>query len=157
MSECHAAEDPEPLDRVPAGRQLFVPVRSGPTGCTARFFRTALGGRTAVAFTSPQRLVRTLGSGQSWIRLSEPALRALAAPLGVTALRIDPRLSAPAPATAPASVSSPAPASAPAAPPAPVNGPAPAPASASAPAPASALAAASPPPVERTRRDLLIG
>jgi hypothetical protein len=95
MSECRAAEDPEPLDRVPAGHCLFVPVRSGPTGCTARFFRTALGGRTAVAFTSPEQLVRTLGADQSWIRLSEPALRALALPLGVTALRIDPRLSAP--------------------------------------------------------------
>jgi len=155
MSECHATEDPEPLDRVPAGRRLFVPVRSGPAGCTARFFRTALGGRTAVAFTSRERLVRTLGSGQSWIRLSEPALRALAAPLGVAALRIDPRLSAPAPATASATVSSPAPASAPTAPPAPVYGPAPAPAPAS--ASASALAAASPLPAGQTRRDLLIG
>jgi hypothetical protein len=149
MSECHATEDPEPLDRVPAGRRLFVPVRSGPAGCTARFFRTALGGRTAVAFTSRERLVRTLGPDQPWIRLSEPALRALGAPLGVGSLRIDPRLSAPAPVSAPARI----PASAPAA--ASVTAPAPdsAPAANSVTAPASP----SPRPADRTRRDLLIG
>ncbi len=92
--------DAEPLERVPAGPALFVPVRSGPAGCTTRFFRTSLGGRTAVAFTSERRLIRTLGPAQPWIRLSEPALRALAAPLGVAELRIDPRLSARAPAPA---------------------------------------------------------
>ncbi|WP_405584450.1 SAV_915 family protein [Streptomyces sp. NBC_01190] len=96
MSSSRTAEDAEPLDRVPAGHPLYVPVRSGPLGYAARFFRTPLGGRTAVAFTSEQRLIRTLGAGQEWIRLSEPALRALAAPLGVATLRIDPRLSAPA-------------------------------------------------------------
>lgn len=31
--------DPEPSERIPAGL-LYVPVRSGPAGCTARFFRT---------------------------------------------------------------------------------------------------------------------
>ncbi|MFC4034281.1 SAV_915 family protein [Streptomyces polygonati] len=96
MSPSQLAEDPEPLQPVPAGHCLYVPVRSGPLGSAARFFRTALGGRTAVAFTTEQRLVRTLGPAQEWIRLSEPALRALAAPLGITTLRIDPRLSAPA-------------------------------------------------------------
>ncbi|MYS19104.1 hypothetical protein GA0115240_10477 [Streptomyces sp. DvalAA-14] len=107
MSPSQTTEDPEPLQAIPAGRCLYVPVRSGPLGSAARFFRTALGGRTAVAFTTEQRLVRTLGPAQEWIRLSEPALRALAAPLGITTLRIDPRLSAPAartptgPATAP--------------------------------------------------------
>jgi hypothetical protein len=65
-------------------------------GCTARFFRTPLGGRTAVAFTSGAKLTTTLGSDQASIKLSAPALRALAAPLGVTALTIDPSLSAPA-------------------------------------------------------------
>jgi len=149
MSECQATEDPEPLDRVPAGRRLFVPVRSGPAGCTARFFRTALDGRTAVAFTSRERLVRTLGPEQRWIRLSEPALRALGEPLGVGSLRIDPRLSAPAPVAAPVQVpaSCPAPASAP--------GAASAPASVT--TAASTPAAPSPRPADRTRRDLLIG
>ena len=107
MPSRQAAEDPaepedtEPLERVPAGPALYVPVRPGPQGCTARFFRTALGGRTAVAFTSRRRLARTLGPAQGWIRLGEPALRALAAPLGITELRVDPRLSAPAPAAVP--------------------------------------------------------
>jgi hypothetical protein len=98
MPASTTVEDAEPLEPGPAGHALFVPARSGPAGSTARFFRTALGGRTAVAFTSERRLVGTLGTGQGWIRLSEPALRALAAPLGITELRIDPALSAPAPA-----------------------------------------------------------
>ncbi|MEV6012901.1 SAV_915 family protein [Streptomyces sp. NPDC051976] len=100
MPARHTPEDAEPLEPVPAGPALFVPVRSGPAGCTTRYFRTALGGRTAVAFTSERTLTRTLGPAQRWIRLSEPALRALAAPLGIAELRIDPRLSAPAPAPA---------------------------------------------------------
>ncbi|MCX4455970.1 hypothetical protein OG585_25575 [Streptomyces sp. NBC_01340] len=95
MSPVEYSEDPEPCERFPAGL-LFVPVRSGPTGCTARFFRTPLGGRTAVGFTSVASLTATLGPDQASIRLSEPALRALAAPLGVTALTVDPSFSAPA-------------------------------------------------------------
>lgn len=95
MSAVDLCEDPEPSERVPAGL-LFVPVRSGPMGCTARFFRTPLGDRTAVGFTSADKFAATLGAGQGCVRLSEPALRALAAPLGVTALTVDPLLSAPA-------------------------------------------------------------
>ncbi|MFD8221285.1 SAV_915 family protein [Streptomyces sp. NPDC059340] len=94
MSPVEHSEDPEPCERVPAGL-LFVPVRSGPAGCTARLFRTPLGGRTAVGFTSAAKLTATLGPDQASIRLSEPALRALAAPLGVTALTVDPQFSAP--------------------------------------------------------------
>ncbi|MGG2461793.1 SAV_915 family protein [Streptomyces sp. RGM 3693] len=92
MSHHLHAEDPEPADRVPAG-PLFVPVRPGPAGCTARLFRTPLGGRTAVGFTSPQRLAEVLGSGQPWVRLSEPALRALAEPVGASTVTVDPRFS----------------------------------------------------------------
>ncbi|KUL40398.1 hypothetical protein ADL22_15055 [Streptomyces sp. NRRL F-4489] len=95
MSHPLHAEDPEPAERVPAG-PLFVPVRPGPAGCTARLFRTPLGGRTAVGFTSPQRLAAALGGGQPWVRLSEPALRALAEPVGATTVTVDPRC-APAP------------------------------------------------------------
>jgi hypothetical protein len=95
MSPVDRSEDPEPSEPVPAGL-LHVPVRSGPAGCTARFFRTPLGGRTAVGFTSAAKLTATLGTDQASIKLSEPALRALAAPLGVTALTVDPSLSAPA-------------------------------------------------------------
>ncbi|MFB9371622.1 SAV_915 family protein [Kitasatospora sp. NPDC001664] len=100
MSQCEYTEDPEPLERVPAG-PLYVPVRPGPMGCTTRFFRTPLGGRTAVAFSSELLLTAALGAEQPWIRLAEPALRALAAPMGVTALTVDPQLSAPAAAPSP--------------------------------------------------------
>ncbi|MFF0047999.1 hypothetical protein OH781_35045 [Streptomyces sp. NBC_01550] len=95
MSPVEFPEDPEPSERFPAGL-LYVPVRSGPAGCTTRFFRTPLGGRTAVGFTSAAKLTATLGTNQPSIRLSEPALRALAAPLGVTTLTVDPQFSAPA-------------------------------------------------------------
>ncbi|GHE43092.1 hypothetical protein GCM10018785_10970 [Streptomyces longispororuber] len=109
-------EDPEPAERGPAG-PLFVPVRPGPAGCVARLFRTPLGGRTAVAFTSAQRLTTTLGSRQPWIRLSEPALRALAEPLGVALVTVDPRLTDAALTTpqpsAPAATPAPVPAGAP--------------------------------------------
>jgi hypothetical protein len=101
MSAPLTCEDPEPLEPGPAGAALYVPVRPGTAGLTARFFRTALGGRTAVAFTSERRLRATLGD-QPWIRLAEPALRALAEPLGVRELRVDPRLAAPAPGPVPA-------------------------------------------------------
>ncbi|MER5356805.1 SAV_915 family protein [Streptomyces sp. NPDC002785] len=103
MSDRSGTDDPEPLEPGPAG-PLFVPVRSGPASCptgwTARFFRTPLGDRTAVGFTSVHRLAATLGDGQSWIRLSEPALRALGIPLGVTVLTVDPQLTAQAPGRA---------------------------------------------------------
>ncbi|MFI1833709.1 SAV_915 family protein [Streptomyces olivaceoviridis] len=101
MEELLYGEDPEPSDRFPAG-PLYVPVRPGPSGCAARLFRTPLGDRTAVGFTSERRLVVTLGAGQAWIRLAEPALRALTAPLGITSVTIDPLFTAPAPAPTPA-------------------------------------------------------
>ncbi|MFI6339428.1 SAV_915 family protein [Streptomyces sp. NPDC050535] len=100
MSPVDRSEDPEPSEPTPAGL-LFVPVRSGPAGCTARFFRTPLGGRTAVGFTSAAKLTATLGTEQACVRLSERALRSLAAPLGVTALTVDPPFSAPAPSATP--------------------------------------------------------
>ncbi|MCZ0983202.1 hypothetical protein O1L60_40840 [Streptomyces diastatochromogenes] len=94
MPEIEHSEDPEPFERVPAG-PLLVPVRSGPAGCSARLFRTPLGGRTAVGFTSEARLAAALGPDHARVRLSEPALRSLVAPLGVTALTVDPQLVAP--------------------------------------------------------------
>ncbi|MGW2014211.1 SAV_915 family protein [Streptomyces sp. NPDC001927] len=95
MSEVEHSEDPEPSERIPAG-PLLVPVRSGPAGYSARLFRTPLGDRTAVGFTSEAGLAATLGPDHACIRLSEPALRSLVAPLGVTALTVDPQLCAPA-------------------------------------------------------------
>lgn len=97
MAELLQDDDPEPSDRSPAG-PVYVPVRPGPHGCAARLFRTPLGDRTAVGFTSRRRLTATLGPGQAWIRLAEPALSALTAPLGITTVTLDPLFSAPAPA-----------------------------------------------------------
>ncbi|MER7174397.1 SAV_915 family protein [Streptomyces mesophilus] len=96
MSSAAFAEDAEPGEQGPAG-PLFVPVRPGPTGMSPRFFRTPLGFRTAVAFTSEQRLTSLLGAHHPRIRLSEPALRALAAPVGIALLTVDPLFSAPRP------------------------------------------------------------
>ncbi|WP_327418060.1 SAV_915 family protein [Streptomyces sp. NBC_01233] len=95
------ADDPEPEEQVPAG-PLYVPVRPGTAEVVLRMFRTPLGRRTAVGFTRPDLLAATLGAGQPWIRLSESALRALAAPLGTYLLTIDPALSAPAVTPVPA-------------------------------------------------------
>ncbi|MFF7357518.1 MULTISPECIES: SAV_915 family protein [Streptomyces] len=95
MTELRLGEDPEPADPFPAG-PLYVPVRPGPSGYAARLFRTPLGDRTAVGFTAERRLTATLGPGQPWIRLAEPALRALTTPLGVTTLTVDPQFTAPA-------------------------------------------------------------
>ncbi|MFG3142812.1 SAV_915 family protein [Streptomyces sp. NPDC048211] len=101
MNDSPCAEDLDPLDANRAGT-LFVPARPGPAGYSARLFRTPLGGRTAVAFTDERRLTRTLGQQQGWIRLSEPAVRALVAPLGIVDLTVDPLLAAPGPGAAPA-------------------------------------------------------
>ncbi|MFF0699786.1 SAV_915 family protein [Streptomyces tendae] len=96
MTEPLYDEDPEPSERFPAGL-LYVPFRPGPSGrTTLRLFRTPLGRRTAVGFTSRRRLVTTLGAEQAWLRLAAPALRALTAPLGVITLTVDPQFTAPA-------------------------------------------------------------
>lgn len=94
MAEQMYEDDPEPSERFPAG--LFVPVRPGPAGWTARMCRTPLGVRTAVGFTSRELLAAVFGPCQACVRLAEQALRALAAPLGVTALTVNPRFTAPA-------------------------------------------------------------
>ncbi|MFF4244895.1 SAV_915 family protein [Streptomyces sp. NPDC001822] len=94
MNDDRHAEDSDPLqpNRTAA---LFVPARPGPTGYLVRLFRTPVGVRTAVAFTDERRLAHTLGGGQAWVRLSEPAIRALVAPLGVVDLVVDPLFAAP--------------------------------------------------------------
>ncbi|MFE9566051.1 SAV_915 family protein [Streptomyces sp. NPDC006487] len=88
------ADDAEPEERIPAG-PLYVPARPGGAHRVVRLFRTPLGARTAVGFTSRDRLAATLGAEQPWIRLSEAALRAMAEPLGVSLLTVDPTLTAP--------------------------------------------------------------
>ncbi|WP_051794444.1 SAV_915 family protein [Streptomyces sp. NRRL S-87] len=92
-------DESEPEEPVPAG-SLIVPVRPG-AEVLVRMFRTPLGARTAVGFTSPERLAAVLGPHHPWIRLSESVLRALAEPLGAAALTVDPTLTAPAVRTAP--------------------------------------------------------
>jgi len=59
-----------------------------------RVFRTPLGDRTAVGFTSENLLIATLGPEQAWIRLAGPALRALTEPLGIATLTVDPQFTA---------------------------------------------------------------
>ncbi|MDF5754248.1 SAV_915 family protein [Spongiactinospora sp. TRM90649] len=71
-------------------RLLFVPVRQGAYGVSLRLFRTVSEPRSAVAFTSLDRLASVLGAGQAWIRLAESALRSLTADIGVTRIVIDP-------------------------------------------------------------------
>ncbi|MFD9414368.1 SAV_915 family protein [Streptomyces goshikiensis] len=88
-------DDPEPEEPVPAG-PLYVPVLPGRTEVVVRLFRTPLGARTAVGFTSAERLAATLGAGQHWIRLSESALRTMAEPIGASLLTVNPTLTAPA-------------------------------------------------------------
>jgi hypothetical protein len=99
-----ARQNPEPAPEPSAasgGQEgpLFVPVRKGPAGFVVRLWRTPVGSRTAVAFTSDQRLRSVLGPTQPWIRLSESALRAMAEPLGARHLTVDPLLTARPPAT----------------------------------------------------------
>ncbi|MEU3027317.1 SAV_915 family protein [Streptomyces incarnatus] len=100
MTELRYGDDPEPPEPSPAG-SLYVPVRPGPSGYAVRLFRTPLGERTAVGFTSVRRLTATLGSGHAFIRLAGTEVRTLTAPLGVTALTVDPQFTAPAPAPVP--------------------------------------------------------
>jgi hypothetical protein len=70
--------------------RLFVPVRVSRYATALRLFRTPSGGRTAVAFSSPLRLAAVLGTGQQWVRLTEPALRGMTVELGVTRVVVDP-------------------------------------------------------------------
>jgi hypothetical protein len=83
--------DPHP------GSALYVPVRLGSAGRgQLRLARSPLGERTAIGFTSRRRLTSLLGERQPWIRLAEPALRALAEPLGAATVTVDPCLTEPA-------------------------------------------------------------
>ncbi|MEV6418487.1 SAV_915 family protein [Streptomyces sp. NPDC051662] len=99
-SDTAPAADPDAdPDEPGTARPLYVPVRLGSAGGRQlRFARTPLGARTAIGFTSSLRLTAVLGEGQAWIRLAEPALRALAEPLGAVLVTVDPQLTAPAPA-----------------------------------------------------------
>lgn len=94
-----AHTDDKASQRCPAGT-LYVPVRPGSEGCAARLFRTPVGARTAVGFTSERQLAATLGTDQQWILLGAPALLALTEPLGAVTVTVDPQLAVPAPPAA---------------------------------------------------------
>ncbi|MFC5827151.1 SAV_915 family protein [Nonomuraea insulae] len=70
--------------------RLFVPVRVGTYATALRLFRTAAGKRTAVAFSSPLKLAKVLGTDQQWVVLTAPALRGMLAELDVIGIVIDP-------------------------------------------------------------------
>jgi hypothetical protein len=70
--------------------RLFVPVRVGRFATALRLFRTASGKQTAVAFSSPFKLAKVLGTGQQWVVLTAPALRGMIAELDVVGIVIDP-------------------------------------------------------------------
>ncbi|MFG1707845.1 SAV_915 family protein [Nonomuraea sp. M3C6] len=70
--------------------RLFVPVRVGTCATALRLFRTASGKRTAVAFSSPLKLAKVLGTDQHWVSLTAPALRGMIAELDVIGIVIDP-------------------------------------------------------------------
>ncbi|GHE43979.1 hypothetical protein GCM10017673_52660 [Streptosporangium violaceochromogenes] len=69
---------------------LLVPVRPGAGTLALRLFRTPAGRRTAVAFTSRDRLAQVLGDGHAWTWLSEPALRGMIEGLDVAGIVVDP-------------------------------------------------------------------
>ncbi|MEV0646762.1 SAV_915 family protein [Phytomonospora sp. NPDC050363] len=71
---------------------LYVPVRPARLidAVVVRTCRLREGGRVAFAFTALDRLVAAMGDTQSWIRLSEPALRTMLKPLGVYRIQVDP-------------------------------------------------------------------
>ncbi|MEW9533959.1 SAV_915 family protein [Microbispora sp. NPDC049125] len=75
---------------------LFVPVHAGTVTQSLRLFRTAAGKRTAVAFSSPARLMKVLGADQPWTCLTEPVLRGLIADLDVIGVVFDPAGTMPA-------------------------------------------------------------
>ncbi|WP_367130794.1 MULTISPECIES: SAV_915 family protein [Streptomyces] len=94
------SEPSHPAGHAPAP-PLYVPVRPCACGFALRVFRSPLGARTAVAFTTERRLSDVLGPDQPAIRLALPAVRALASPLGVELVSVDPQLTAPPVSTDP--------------------------------------------------------
>ncbi|HTJ66073.1 MAG TPA: SAV_915 family protein [Actinospica sp.] len=75
---------------------LYTPmIESGHDGCVRlALFRNRHGARCAVAFTSPQDLVRVLGADYEVWPLADSVLRELADARGVAEVLIDPVLAA---------------------------------------------------------------
>jgi hypothetical protein len=74
-------------------KPFFVPVRQAADGiATPQLARLPEGPRTGLAFTSDAALAAACRPGQPWIRVSEPMLRGLLGPLGITRIQVDPVL-----------------------------------------------------------------
>jgi len=78
----------------PDNERLYVPLHASACGVSLRLFRDRGGARCAVGFTSAQRLASVLGPQEPFYRLTEHAVRALAAERGVFALVVDPGMAA---------------------------------------------------------------
>ena len=57
-----------------------------------RFGRLPTGERVGIAFTTDIGLIKVMGQDQTWIRLSDGAMKAMLAPLGIRRIQVDPEL-----------------------------------------------------------------
>jgi hypothetical protein len=73
---------------------LVVPV-AGAEMLALRSGHLPTGERVGIAFTTESRLIQVMGAGQRWIQLSETAMKAMLAPLGIARVQVDPGLIAP--------------------------------------------------------------
>jgi hypothetical protein len=71
---------------------LVVPVLTGPGAASIQCGRLPTGQPVGIAFTSEARLAEVMGAGRPWIHLSEPAIKEMLLPLGVTRIQVDPGL-----------------------------------------------------------------
>ncbi|MGZ0147265.1 SAV_915 family protein [Kribbella sp. WER1] len=69
----------------------FVPVRCADGVAVVQTGRSPDGRRVGIAFTTSADLRAACGAAE-WMRLSEPALRDLLEPLGITRIQLDPAL-----------------------------------------------------------------
>ena len=71
---------------------MVAPVRTVAGMVCLRCGRLPTGERVGIAFTTEARLARVMGADQAWIHVSERAMKAMLAPLGVQRIRVDPGL-----------------------------------------------------------------
>ena len=76
---------------MPDHQVLLVPVHVTrlPAIAVLRTARRPDGQRTALAFTTAAALANAMGTEQRWITMSESALRASVAPLGIEQIQVD--------------------------------------------------------------------
>jgi hypothetical protein len=73
---------------------LVIPV-SGSETVSLRSGRLPTGERVGIAFSTESRLRQVMGASQRWILISESAMKAMLAPLGIVRVQVDPGLIAP--------------------------------------------------------------